>query len=125
MATHSQQQPAKTAIVLIDPLNEFLHPKGKLYPLLQQSIAATDTNAHMKALVNAARELHLPIFYALHQEWKEGNYFEWIHMTPSAQRISENKVFAEGSFGAEIVEGLEPDVLGNHDVVASRHWNSR
>lgn len=87
MATQSQSRPSKTAVVLIDPLNEFLHPKGKVYPMLQESITATDTNAHLKDLVNAARELHLPIFYALHQTWKEGNYTGWGHMTPSALRI--------------------------------------
>ncbi|UQC77845.1 uncharacterized protein CLUP02_03317 [Colletotrichum lupini] len=48
-----------TAIVLVDPYNEFLHHEGKIYP-----------------------------------------------------------------WGAEILEGLEPDVVGNGDVVASRHWNN-
>jgi len=34
------------------------------------------------------------------------------------------RAFEEGSWGAEIYEGMEPD-LSNGDVVVSKHWNSR
>ena len=32
--------------------------------------------------------------------------------------------FADGSWGAQILEGLGLDVLGNGDVVESKHWSS-
>ena len=32
-----------------------------------------------------------------------------------------NVAFEEGSWGVEIYEGLEPDVVGNGDVVVSKH----
>ncbi|KAM0510800.1 hypothetical protein ACHAPE_010531 [Trichoderma viride] len=44
-------------------------------------------------------------------------------MTDSNVRQSTVHFFAEGSWGAEIYEGLEPDT-GNGDVVVSKHWNS-
>ncbi|KAI5460147.1 Isochorismatase-like protein [Mariannaea sp. PMI_226] len=113
-----------TAIVLTDPYNDFLHPEGKLYPAIQSSLLATDTAARLKVLVAAARELHIPIFYALHKTWKAGNYDGWNHLTSSHQRIGQMKFFEEGTWGSEILEGLEPDVLGNGDVIASKHWNS-
>ena len=36
----------------------------------------------------------------------------------------ESHAFAEGSWGAQVLAGLEPDVLDNSDVVVSKHWNS-
>ncbi|KAK7430432.1 hypothetical protein QQZ08_002951 [Neonectria magnoliae] len=57
----------KTAVVLIDPYNDFLHPEGKLYPAIGESLAATDTVSHLKKLVTAAREFHIPIYYGPHQ----------------------------------------------------------
>lgn len=45
-------------------------------------------------------------------------------MTASQQRLDARKVFEEGSWGAEIFEGLEPDPK-NGDVVVAKHWNSR
>jgi hypothetical protein len=44
-------------------------------------------------------------------------------MTATHTSQKEGKVFEEGSWGAEILEGMEPDV-GNGDVLVSRHWNS-
>jgi len=44
-------------------------------------------------------------------------------MSASHATQTEGKVFEEGSWGAEILEGMEPDV-GNGDVLVGRHWNS-
>jgi hypothetical protein len=44
-------------------------------------------------------------------------------MSASHATQKEGKVFEEGSWGAEILEGMEPDV-GNGDVLVGRHWNS-
>ena len=113
-----------TAIVLVDPYNDFLHHQGKLYPVVEESLVATNTISHLKTLVSFARELKKPILYALHKTWKEGNYRGWSHLTVSHKRVDNLKSFEEGSWGAEILEGLEPD-LDNQDVITSQHWNSR
>ncbi|UKZ69012.1 uncharacterized protein TrAtP1_010028 [Trichoderma atroviride] len=112
-----------TALLVIDPLNDFMHPKGKLYPQLRESIEATNTVPNLKKLVDAARLLEVPVYYGLHQPYSKGSYEGWNHMKASHHTIQEYQVFAEGSWGAEIHEGFEP-VASNGDVVASRHWNS-
>lgn len=116
--------PPSTALLLIDPYNDFVHPDGKLSPLVQASAKAVDTATHLKKLVDAARAAKIPIYYGLHQQYKEGFYEGWKHMTVSHVRGAKVKPFAEGSWGAEIYEGLEPD-LSNGDVVVSKHWCSR
>jgi nicotinamidase-related amidase len=117
--------PPHTAVVLVDPYNDFLHPQGKAYSRVSESLTATNTVAHMQELVDAARAARIPIYYALHQQFKDGNYAGWKHMNVSTTRIQNTKMFEEGSWGAKIYEGMEPDVLGNEDVVVSKHWNSR
>lgn len=112
-----------TAVVLIDPYNDFLHPDGKLYPLVKESLEDTNTVEHIKELVLGARQAGIPIYYGLHQQFKDGNYAGWQRLTPSHERTKNAKVFEEGSFGARIYEGLEPQ-LSNGDVVVSKHWNS-
>jgi nicotinamidase-related amidase len=116
---------AKTAIVLVGPYNDFLHAEGKLHRAIGESLTATDTVAHLKQLANTARENHIPIYYALHQTWNEGNYAGWKQMNSSTKALQQTRAFEEGSWGAKIHEGLEPDVLGNGDVVVNKHWNSR
>jgi nicotinamidase-related amidase len=115
----------KTAVVLTDVYNEFLHPKGKLNGFVSESMATTNTLVHLHDVVKTARKLGIPIYYSLHQAWKQGKYEGWRHMNPTTTGLNESKAIEEGSWGAEIYPGLEPDILGNKDVVVSKHWNSR
>ncbi|KAK4862197.1 hypothetical protein LT330_003335 [Penicillium expansum] len=114
--------PAGTAIVLIDPYNDFLHPDGKGTSALTD-LDEKDTISHLKKVVMNARLRGVPIYYGLHQQWTPDHYNGWQHMTPSHIRQQEVQMFAEGSFGSQIYEGLEPDSK-NGDVVVSRHWCS-
>ena len=115
---------ANTAIVLIDLYNDFLHPEGKLNSLLADTLKEHDTITHLKQIVATARKHHIPIYYGLHQQWKPGFYARWNHKAHIHHSQESSQAFAEGSWGAEIFAGLEPDVLGNNDVVVSKHWNS-
>jgi nicotinamidase-related amidase len=116
--------PSNTAIIIIDPYNDFLHPNGKLNGLLAESLKETDTIKHLKEMVNAARQHKIPIYYGLHQQCKAGFIAGWNHATPLQKSQKENVAFEEGSWGVDIYEGLEPS-LANGDVVVSKHWSSR
>lgn len=113
----------RTAIVLIDPLNDFLHPDGKLNHLVKASLESSNSLEHIKELLAGAREARIPIFYGLHQITKDGAYSGWNHMNESQIQIKKNTFFSE-EFGAQILKELEPQP-SNGDVVVSRHWNSR
>jgi len=114
---------SNTAVLLIDPYNDFLHPDGKLYPRLSDSLKHTDTISHLHALLEAARAHKIPIYYGLHQPFKAGNFDGWKHMMGIHSAQNETHVFEEGSWGAKIFEGMEPK-LENGDVVVSKHWSS-
>lgn len=113
----------RTAVLLIDPLNDFLHPDGQLYPLIKPSLEASNSLEHIKELVAGARDARIPIFYGLHQITKDGTYSGWNHMNASQVKIKQNVAFSE-RFGGQILKELEPQP-SNGDVVVSRHWNSR
>ncbi|KAK5019636.1 hypothetical protein LTR16_000191 [Cryomyces antarcticus] len=112
-----------TALIFIDPYNDFIHPAGKLYSALVESLKDTDTITHMHEVLAAARAARIPVYYVLHQQYKPGNYDGWQQMTANHVALKEGKVFEEGSWGARIFEGMEP-VRENGDVVLSKHWNS-
>jgi nicotinamidase-related amidase len=116
--------PSNTAVVIIDPYNDFLHAEGKLNGLLAASMKETETIVHLKEMVAAARTHKLPIYYGLHQQAKPGFLAGWKHATPLQESQNQSKAFEEGSWGAEIYKGLEPS-QENGDVVVSKHWSSR
>jgi nicotinamidase-related amidase len=113
-----------TAVVLVDPYNDFLHPNGKLNKGVAESLAATGTIEHLKEIVAAARQHKIPIFYALHQQTDAHSFQSWRMMNWSLGAIHKSGAFAKGSWGVEIYEGLGPEV-DNGDVVVSQHWNSK
>ena len=52
---------AETAVLLVDPLNEFLSEGGKLHPCTEPIANAVGTVAHLKRLVEGARTAGLTI----------------------------------------------------------------
>ena len=113
-----------TAIILVDPYNEFLHPEGKLYPLLSDSLAKTDAINHIKSVIQHARNNGIPIFYCMHQQTDDHSFMGWQLMSKTQASTRDRKVFRSGTFSTEYFSGLEPD-FDKGDVVVSKHWNSR
>jgi nicotinamidase-related amidase len=113
-----------TALLLVDPYNDFLHEEGKLYQRLEESIKASDTTTHLFEAVKAAREGGVPIFYCMHQQTTAHTFRGWSYLNASQRGLGAKMVFEEGSFGAGFFAGLEPDLAAG-DVVVSKHWNSR
>lgn len=114
---------SNTAIVLVDPYNDFLHTAGMMHSSIAADLEASNVIYNLKTLLAFARSQKIPVFYSLHQNYVEGHYSGWKHLTKLNAAIKELHVFAEG-FGGKILEGLEP-VAENGDVVASKHWNMK
>lgn len=111
----------ETAVLLVDPLNEFLSEGGKLYPLTAATASATGTVANLKRLVDGARAAGLAIAYALHHANTGGDYDGWKFLNPSHQGTRDFGLFEAGSFGVEV----HPDVAPQPgDIVAQEHWTA-
>lgn len=59
---YSSQNDYITAIPLVDPLNDFLHPDGKLYASIETSLQDTQGIKHMIEVILTSREARIPIF---------------------------------------------------------------
>jgi len=68
MYTTAPATTSNTGVVLIDPHNDFLHPKGKMTPGLQASLDDSNTISHIKDLLTAARKAKIPVYYGLHRQ---------------------------------------------------------
>lgn len=113
-----------TALILVDLYNEFLHPNGKATAALADSLADTNTIEHLRQALDIARSARIPVYYSLHQQYHEGKYDGFEHWNVTLLSIRDSKMFEEGSWGAEILSGLEP-IPKNGDIVISKHWNQR
>ena len=112
---------AETALLLVDPYNDFLSPGGKLYEPAKAVIEATGTVAHMRAVLAAVRAAGIAVFYVPHHRAKPSDFSGWRHASPYLLAGHQAQVFAEGSWGGQWHPDFEPRP---EDVVAREHWSS-
>lgn len=116
-----------TGLLLIDPYNDFLSDGGKLHGLAKAVVDATDTLAHMRSVVAAARAAGIPIFYVPHHRATPTDFQGWKHPTPYQLGSHKMQVFAEGSWGGEWHPDFVPqpgDILIREHLSASGFANT-
>ena len=74
-----------TALVLIDPYNDFISEGGTVWDRLRPIAEANRCVPNMLDLLNAARSAGIRIFYALHRRYRPGDYETWKYISPIQQ----------------------------------------
>jgi nicotinamidase-related amidase len=110
-----------SALLVIDPYNDFISEGGKVWDRLKAVAEANDCVPHMLEVLNAARKAGLRIFYALHHRYRPGDYETWKYIAPIQKAAWAHKTFEYGTWGGEIRSEFAPQV---GDIVALEHWCS-
>ena len=63
-----------TALLVIDPYNDFISEGGKIWDRLKAVAEANNCVPNMLEVLNAARKVRLRVFYALHHRYRPGDY---------------------------------------------------
>src|ERR1700741_3562485 len=77
---------AITALLVIDPYNDFISEGGKIWDRIKAVAEANECVPHMLQVLNAAREAKLRVFYALHRRYRPGDYETWKYVAPIQKR---------------------------------------
>ena len=110
-----------TALLVIDPYNDFISEGGKLWDRLKGVAEANNCVPHMSQVLNAARKAGLHVFYALHHRYRSGDYETWKYIAPVQKASWEHKSFEYGTWGGEIRPEFDPKP---GEIVATEHWCS-
>ncbi|KRA61216.1 isochorismatase [Caulobacter sp. Root656] len=113
--------PKTTAILLVDPYNDFLSEGGKTWPRLKAIAEDVNLLDHLRAVVTEARAAGLQIVFVPHHRWEPGDYEHWRHATPYQRAGAQRQIFARGSWGGAFHDGFQPR---EGDIVAKEHWGS-
>jgi Isochorismatase family len=97
-----------TALLVIDPYNDFISQGGKIWDHIRAVAEANDCVPHMLQVLNAARNAGLRVFYALHHRYRPGDYETWKYIAPIQKAAREHKIFEYGTWGGEIRSEFEP-----------------
>ncbi len=110
-----------TALLLIDPYNDFISEGGKIWPRIRAVAEANDCVPHMLQVLDAARKAKLRVFYAMHHRYRPADYETWTYVAPVQKAAWKSKAFEYGTWGGEIRPEFEPKP---GEIVATEHWCS-
>src|ERR1700745_4349641 len=111
-----------TALLVIDPYNDFISEGGKVWDRLKGVAEANQCVPHMKQVLDAARTRGLRVFYALHRRYRPGDYETWKYIAPVQKAAWSRKTFEYGTWGGEIRSEFAPQAGA---MVLLEHWCSR
>ena len=110
-----------TALIVIDPYNDFISEGGKIWDRLRGVAEANQCVPHMMQVLDAARKSGIRVFYALHHRYRPGDYETWKYIAPIQKAAWSRKTFEYGTWGGEIRREFEPRP---GEIVAQEHWCS-
>jgi ureidoacrylate peracid hydrolase len=110
-----------TALLVIDPYNDFISEGGKIWPCIKTVAEANNCVPNMLEVLNAARKAKLPVFYAMHHRYRPGDYETWKYLAPIQRAAWQHKTFEYGTWGGEFRAEFMPAA---GEIVAQEHWCS-
>ena len=120
MVTNAYPQD-RTALLLVDPYNDFLSEGGKFWPMVGAVANEVGLIANLQSVVAAARAARLPIVFVPHRRSEPGDYRSWDHPNPYQLATSDMQPFAKGTWGGEWRPEFVPQP---GDIIAKEHWGS-
>jgi nicotinamidase-related amidase len=77
---------ASTALLLIDPLNDFLSDGGKLWPYGREVAARLRLHEHLKLLLDTARASGTTVIFVPHRRYDGNDFDGWKFINPTHER---------------------------------------
>ncbi|MBC7934082.1 MAG: cysteine hydrolase [Rhizobacter sp.] len=111
----------KTALLLVDPFNDFLSEGGKMWPYTKETVEGVGLIKNLSALVWAVRTKNIQIIYTPHHHTQTGDYLKWKFLAPSHEGSRTTMLFEKNSWGAE----FHPELIAKEgDIIAQNHWTA-
>ena len=120
--------PARTAVVITDPQNDFLSPDGVTWGLVGASVTANKTVENIENLIKAAKSAGIPVFISPHyyyptdDGWQFGGAVEtMMHSVNMFGRAGALTTEGFNGSGADWLERYKPLIEDGETIVVSPH----
>jgi len=110
-----------TALLVVDPYNDFISEGGKNWPRLKAVAEANNCVPNMLKVLNTAREANLRIFFVMHHRYRPGDYETWKYVAPIQKAAWTRRTFEYGTWGGEFRAEFAPKP---GEIVVQEHWCS-
>jgi nicotinamidase-related amidase len=110
---------ARTALLVIDPVNDFLSEGGAAWEMTKTTVEKNDVVGNLKRVIEAARAQGIPVLFGPMAYTEEDYADEKLQRRTGINRLMfEMKMFLAGSWGADFHPELQPK---ESDIVLLPH----
>ncbi len=117
-----------TALVITDPQNDFLSPKGVTWGVVGESVTKNNTVANIESLLKAAKQNGIPVFVSPHYYYPtdKGWHFEGaletlMHAIGMFDRTGQLDVEGFEDSGADFLAQYKPYINDGETIISSPH----
>jgi nicotinamidase-related amidase len=118
MSTSIYEQSA-TALLIVDPYNDFMSEGGKLYDITKPQADSVGFYENMRKLIPAVRAIGIRVFIVPHHRTRATDFVDWAAINPTQQETKRKNCFADGDWGGQFHSEFGPR---DGDVVVLEHW---
>jgi nicotinamidase-related amidase len=118
----------RTALVLTDPQNDFLSPKGATWGVVGESVTENNTVANIESLLKTAKATNIPVFISPHyyyptdKGWKfEGALEVLMHKINMFDRAGPLSLEGFEGSGADFLKLYKPYIEDGKTIITSPH----
>jgi nicotinamidase-related amidase len=111
----------RTALLFVDPYNDFFAEGGKLWPLVAEVAKANGLLGNLRSISSAARNAGLQTVIVPHHRADPSDFEHWDHPTPYQLGAHQMQIFAKGNWGGDWFPEFAPR---EGDLIATEHWGS-
>jgi nicotinamidase-related amidase len=109
----------QTALLIVDPYNDFMSEGGKLYEATKETADTVGFYSNMRKLIPAVRVAGIQVFIVPHHRSQQSDFENWIHVNPVQLETKKRQAFAVDSWGGEWHPEFGPKP---GDVIVHEHW---
>ncbi|MDP9380062.1 MAG: cysteine hydrolase [Chloroflexota bacterium] len=101
--------PQRTALLVIDPVNDFLSEGGAGWDLVKNTVRLHDVVGNLRCAIEGARERGVPVLFGPMAYTEQDYTDKQLHRRSGINRLMfERKMFLAGSWGADFHPDLRP-----------------
>ncbi|OLP52138.1 isochorismatase [Allorhizobium taibaishanense] len=120
--TDAAYQADRTALLIVDPYNDFMSEGGKLYEAIKPTADQSGLFDNLRQIIPAVRASGVKVFIVPHHHADPHghDYDGWQHLNMFMEQGRGYKAFEAGSWGGEFHPEFGPQP---GDVVVKEHWS--
>jgi nicotinamidase-related amidase len=95
-----------TALLIVDPFNDFLSEGGKLWNRTKETVKGVNLIENLKKIFLAARASGIKVVYVPHRNYEKGDFADWKFRAPTHEGCLKYSLF-------EMEAGVENSILNS------------